>query len=125
MTSTIPRVSQPPKEAKPYLIPAFAGEKLNLPGSKSTIRILASAQETENTISVFHMDGVVGDPVGFHHHNEAHDIFMCTKGFIKVWAGDKARLLAPGDFCSVPPVCTVPWNLNLKPETFLPMTTSI
>ncbi|GES58480.1 RmlC-like cupin [Aspergillus terreus] len=113
---SVPRVSVPPNKVTPYLIPAYAGEKLNLPGSKSTIRVLASAEETEGTISVFHMDGVLGDPVGFHHHNEAHDIFMCTKGYMKVWAGDQARLLGPGDFCSVPkgivhrPQLVGPWN---------------
>ena len=100
----IPRVQTPLGKASPYIIPGYAGESMMIPGSKSTIRILASAKETDNLISVFHMDGVTGDPVGFHYHNEAHDIFMCTKGQMKVWAGDQCRILGPGDFCSVPPV---------------------
>lgn len=101
---SIPRVSEPLGCSAPYVIPAYEGEGLQIPGSKSTIRILASARESDDLISVFHMDGVVADAPGFHYHNEAHDIFMCTKGQMKVWAGDQCRILGPGDFCSVPPV---------------------
>jgi len=103
---SIQRVSQPPGKSEPYIIPAYEGERLTIPGTKTVIRILASARETETSISVFHFDGVAGDAPGFHYHNEAHDVFMCTTGQMKVWAGDKCRILSPGDFCSVPPVST-------------------
>ena len=101
---SVPRVEEPLGHATPYIIPAYEGEALRIPGSKSTIRILASAKESDGLISVLHLDGVAGYEPGFHYHNKAHDIFMCVKGKIKVWAGDKCRLLGPGDFCSVPPV---------------------
>lgn len=101
---SVPRVAEPPGKVTPYVVPAYQGETLTIPGTKSTVRVLASAKESEGSISVFHFDGVLGDPVGFHHHNESHDIFMCTRGYIKLWAGDQCRLLGPGDFCSVPPV---------------------
>lgn len=76
---------------------------MTIPGTKSTIRILASAKETEGLMSVFGMDGTVADPPGFHYHNFAHDVFMCTKGHLKIWAGDRCKILGPGDFCYVPP----------------------
>lgn len=101
---TLLRVVEPPGKVTPYVVPAYQGEALTIPGTKSTVRVLASAKESRNSISVFHFDGVLGDPIGFHHHNEAHDIFMCTRGYIKIWVGDQCRLLGPGDFCSVPPV---------------------
>ncbi|PVH79620.1 putative dioxygenase [Cadophora sp. DSE1049] len=100
---SIPRVTEPLGRPEPYIIPANEGEAVTLPGSKATIRFLASAKETNNLISVFHMDGITGDAPGFHFHNKAHDIFMCVKGKMKVWAGDKCRVLSPGDFASVPP----------------------
>jgi hypothetical protein len=28
---------------------------------------------------------------------------MCTRGHIKVWAGNRCKILGPGDFCYVPP----------------------
>lgn len=114
---SVPRVPEPLGRPVPYIIPTHQGESLNLPGTKSIFRVLASAKESDGQISLFRMDGVLGDPVVFHHHNEAHDIFMCTRGHLKVWAGNEARLLGPGDFCSVPPVSvmrlyslTKPWN---------------
>lgn len=114
---SVPRVPEPLGRPVPYIIPTYQGESLNLPGTKSIFRVLASAKESDGQISLFRMDGVLGDPVVFHHHNEAHDIFMCTRGHLKVWAGNEARLLGPGDFCSVPPVSvmrlyslTKPWN---------------
>ena len=64
---------------------------------------MCSAAETDGTMSVFGQDGVLADPPGFHYHNHAHDVFMCTKGRLKIWAGDKCRILYPGDFAYVPP----------------------
>lgn len=101
--SGIPRVQQPLGKPAPYIIPAYEGETITIPGTKSTVRILASAKETEGLISVFGMDGAVADAPGFHYHDHAHDVFMCTKGHLKVWAGDKCKILGPGDFCYVPP----------------------
>ncbi|KAF3006093.1 hypothetical protein E8E13_011145 [Curvularia kusanoi] len=102
-SASIPRVQQPLGTSSPYIIPAYEGESITIPGTKSTVRILASAKETKGLISVFGMDGAVADPPGFHYHDLAHDVFMCTKGHLKVWAGDRCKILAPGDFCYVPP----------------------
>ena len=96
--------SEPPNERTPYVVPQMEGERLTIPGSKGSSRIVASSKQTAGVMSVFLGGGVVADAPGFHWHQEAHDIFMCTKGFLKVWNGNKCRILGPGDFASVPPV---------------------
>jgi len=99
----LPRVNLPAGAPTPYLLPSHTGEHLTIPGTKAVFRILCSAAETNNAMSVFGQDGVLSDPPGFHYHNRAHDVFMCTKGRLKIWAGDKCRILYPGDFAYVPP----------------------
>lgn len=99
----IPRVPEPLGKPTPYIIPAYEGESIAIPGTRGSIRILASAKETDGLISVFGYDGVTGDAPGFHYHNEAHDVFMCTRGRMKLWAGDRCKILSPGDFAYVPP----------------------
>ncbi|KAI7779959.1 hypothetical protein LA080_000172 [Diaporthe eres] len=100
---SIPRVLEPLGQPTPYIIPAYEGESIAIPGTRGSIRILASAKETDGLISVFGYDGVTGDAPGFHYHNEAHDVFLCTRGRMKLWAGDRCRILSPGDFAYVPP----------------------
>ncbi|CAN9447560.1 unnamed protein product [Alternaria sp. RS040] len=101
--STLPRVRLPAGAPTPYLLPSHTGEHITIPGTKAVFRIMCSAAETDGTMSVFGQDGVLADPPGFHYHNHAHDVFMCTKGRLKIWAGDKCRILYPGDFAYVPP----------------------
>jgi mannose-6-phosphate isomerase-like protein (cupin superfamily) len=112
---SIPRVNEPLGRPAPYIVPPYCGESMSLPGTKSVVRILASAKETDELMSVFRLDGVAADPVGFHYHKFAHDIFLCIKGQVKVWFGDQCRLLLPGDFASVPPVSKHP---STYPGTF-------
>lgn len=100
---SIPRVPEPLGKPAAYIIPAYEGESITIPGTRGSIRILASAKETDGLISVFGYDGVTGDAPGFHYHNEAHDVFMCTKGRMKLWAGGRCKILSPGDFAYVPP----------------------
>jgi mannose-6-phosphate isomerase-like protein (cupin superfamily) len=101
--ASIPRTFLPIGKSTPYILPAYEGEAITIPGTKATFRILASALETTGAMSVFGQDGTLADPPGFHYHNHAHDVFMCTKGRLKIWAGDKCRVLYPGDFAYVPP----------------------
>lgn len=96
-------LTEPPPQAEPYLISQLEGEKITLPGSKGLFRILASSKQTRNKIAVFTSGAVLADAPGFHYHNEAHDVFMVTKGFLKLWNGDKCRILGPGDFAYIPP----------------------
>lgn len=94
----------PPSNGKAYVIPQLEGEMLSIPGSKGVFRILTSAIQTDDAMSVFTTGAVLADAPGFHHHNEAHDVFLVTKGYMKLWNGDRCRILGPGDFASIPPV---------------------
>lgn len=105
---SIPRLDEPPQDGGSYIIPQLGGELISIPGSKSAFRILASAKQTDGAMSVFSSGSVLADAPGFHHHNEAHDVFLVTKGFMKLWNGDRCKILGPGDFASVPPVGFLP-----------------
>ena len=96
-----------------YLIPQLEGEIITIPGSKSVFRVLTSSLQTGGAMSVFSSGGVLADAPGFHHHDEAHDIFIVTKGYMKIWNGDRCKILGPGDFTSVPPVCLSAVEMSL------------
>jgi len=97
-------LSTPPTTGESYIIGQYEGERITLPGSKGAFRILASAKQTQGKISVFTSAAVLSDAPGFHYHNEAHDVFLVTKGFLKLWNGDKCKIMGPGDFAYIPPV---------------------
>lgn len=94
----------PGKTDLAYVLPCYTGELWTIPTSNSTMRLLVTGKETDNTFAVVGTGGTFDKPIGFHYHKEAHDVFLCLKGKINVWANDKARSLGPGDFASVPPV---------------------
>jgi mannose-6-phosphate isomerase-like protein (cupin superfamily) len=96
--------NQPPESKVPYAIPQLEGERITIPGSKGTFRILASSKQTNGLMAVFQSGAVLSDAPGFHYHNHAHDVFLVTKGYLKLWNGDKCRIMGPGDFAYVPPV---------------------
>jgi mannose-6-phosphate isomerase-like protein (cupin superfamily) len=56
-------------------------------------------------MAVFTSGAVLSDAPGFHYHDRAHDVFLVTKGFLKLYNGDQCRIMGPGDFAYVPPVC--------------------
>jgi mannose-6-phosphate isomerase-like protein (cupin superfamily) len=89
----------------PYIVPFLGGENIYIPCSKSATRLLVTGKKTNNTFAIVGSGGVAGAPIGFHFHREAHDIFLCLKGSVNVWAGDQCRTMTAGDFASVPPVC--------------------
>ncbi|CRK31426.1 hypothetical protein BN1708_005429 [Verticillium longisporum] len=95
--------SVPPEARTSYIIDQLEGERLTIPGSKGVFRILASSKQTNGGIAVFFSGAVLSDAPGFHWHEEAHDVFMVTKGSLKLWNGDKCRIMGPGDFAYVPP----------------------
>lgn len=99
--------NQPPQSRVPYAIPQLEGERITIPGSKGVFRILASSKQTNGLMAVFQSGAVLSDAPGFHYHNHAHDVFLVTKGYLKLWSGDKCRIMGPGDFAYVPPVCSV------------------
>lgn len=93
----------PPDSRTSYVLRQLEGERLTIPGSKGVFRILASSKQTNGGIAVFTSGATLSDAPGFHWHQEAHDVFLVTKGFLKLWNGDKCRIMGPGDFAYVPP----------------------
>ena len=102
--SPLPISTTPPPNHESYLLDQLAGERITLPGSKGVFRVLASSAQTAGGIAVFTSGAVLSDAPGFHWHEQAHDVFLVTKGFLRLWNGDKCRVLGPGDFAYVPPV---------------------
>ena len=101
---SIPVLTTPPATRTNYIIDQLEGERVSIPGSKGTFRILASSKQTNGRIAVFQSGAVLSDAPGFHWHDEAHDVFYVMKGYLKLWNGDKCRIMGPGDFAYVPPV---------------------
>ena len=100
----IPSRELPPyAPGKPYVISSQEGEIIYIPLSKSATRLLVTGKETEDAFAIVGSGGSQGDPIGFHYHREAHDVFLCLQGAINIWAGDQCRTLGPGDFASAPP----------------------
>lgn len=103
-TMAISWTKLPPPSRVPYAIPQLEGERITIPGSKGVFRILASSKQTNGLMAVFQSGAVLSDAPGFHYHNHAHDVFLVAKGYLKLWNGDKCRIMGPGDFAYVPPV---------------------
>lgn len=93
----------PGEAGRPYILESLCGEVIYIPLSKSATRLLVTGKESENAFAIVGTGGAQGDPIGFHYHREAHDVFLCLKGGVNVWAGDQCRTLGPGDLASVPP----------------------
>jgi len=98
-------VESPPGQAgRPYIVSTQDGEVIYIPLSKSATRLLVTGKETDDAFAVVASGGSQSDPIGFHYHREAHDVFLCLQGEVNVWANDKCRTMGGGDFASVPPV---------------------
>ncbi|KAI1613943.1 RmlC-like cupin domain-containing protein [Exophiala viscosa] len=93
----------PGRPGQPYILPSLGGEIIYIPCSKSATRLLVTGKETDNAFAVVGTGGAQGDPIGFHYHRETHDVFLCLKGKVNVWANDQCRTMEAGDFASVPP----------------------
>ncbi|KAK3671570.1 hypothetical protein LTR78_008492 [Recurvomyces mirabilis] len=98
-----PRQLPPGAPGKPYVISSQDGEIIYIPLSKSATRLLVTGKESENAFAMVASGGSQSDPIGFHYHREAHDVFLCLAGEVNVWAGDQCRIMTSGDFASVPP----------------------
>ena len=93
----------PGASGRPYLLQSLCGEIIYIPCSRSATRLLVTGKETDNAFAVVGTGGAEGAPIGFHYHRETHDVFLCLKGAVNVWADDQCRTLGPGDLASVPP----------------------
>ncbi|KAJ9425795.1 hypothetical protein FOXG_02486 [Fusarium oxysporum f. sp. lycopersici 4287] len=92
----------PGKPDEAYIVPYLEGHVVDIPSSVSVIRVMVTAKETNNTFALVTSGGSEGPPIGLHCHDDAHDIFLCTKGQVSVWANEPGRTLNPGDMASVP-----------------------
>jgi mannose-6-phosphate isomerase-like protein (cupin superfamily) len=106
-SSAVMQLDVPPgKPDSPFVLPFLGGENIFIPCSNSATRLLVTGKETNNAFAVVGSGGTAAPPIGFHFHRETHDVFLCLKGNVNIWAGEKCRTMAPGDFASVPPVST-------------------
>ena len=99
-----PRGLPPYTPGKAYTLKSFEGEIIYIPLSKSALRLLVTGKETEGAFALVGTGGSLTPPIGFHYHREAHDIFLCLKGNVNVWADNQCRTMSKGDLASVPPV---------------------
>ena len=105
MSSKVDFLTQPAgKPDGPYVISFLGGELIVIPTSNSVMRLIVTGEETGNAFCVVGTGGTSSDPIGFHNHRQAHDVFLCLKGEVNVWANNESRTLTPGDLASVPPV---------------------
>lgn len=97
-------LSRPPgTPGSVYMLPSLSGEVIYIPCSLSATRLLVTGKESNNAFAVVGSGGTQSAPIGFHFHRDTHDVFLCLKGSVNVWANDQARTMTPGDFASVPP----------------------
>lgn len=108
----LPRNLPPYEPGKAYTLKSLEGEIIYIPCSKSATRLLVTGKETEGAFAVVGSGGSLSPPIGFHFHREAHDVFLCLKGSVNVWAGDTCRTMLPGDLASVPPVRSAAMRLE-------------
>ncbi|KAL5317715.1 hypothetical protein ACEPPN_014813 [Leptodophora sp. 'Broadleaf-Isolate-01'] len=113
------RLTTPPSTTKPYTLPSFSGELWTIPTSNSVMRLLVTGKETANAFAVVSTGGTYDKPIGFHYHREAHDVFLCLKGTMNVWADDQARELGEGDFASVPPTTIHQYQITSSHTEFI------
>jgi hypothetical protein len=118
----------PGKPDEAYLIPYLEGHVTDIPSSSSVVRVMVTAKETNNTFglvtsggsgmysnlekwSVAYLETYRRVSYWIPLPHDAHDIFLCTKGQMNVWANDQGRTLDPGDMASAPPVSVTLFSL--------------
>jgi quercetin 2,3-dioxygenase len=90
-----------PGEPVPYVIEAGSGRAHVLLGEVG--RALVGAEESGGAMSVMTLDGPRAErPIPLHYHDDEHEFFFCVRGRVQLWADDESRVLAPGDFGSIP-----------------------
>ncbi|EON60793.1 hypothetical protein W97_00002 [Coniosporium apollinis CBS 100218] len=105
MSSKVDFLTQPPgKPDEPCVLFFLGCGLIVIPTSNSVMRLIVTGEETGNAFCIVGTGGTSLDPIGFHYHRQAHDIFLCLKGEVNVWANDESRTLTPGDLASVPPI---------------------
>jgi quercetin dioxygenase-like cupin family protein len=98
-TLTLPGL---PGQAVSYVVRAGEG-RCNLVAGQ-VIRTVAGTRETDGGFGAVVCDAPRDRfPIPMHWHEREHDTWLCTRGKVQVWCGDRSRVLAPGDFAYVKP----------------------
>lgn len=103
----------------PYVLPVDEGETWAIIGSRSIMRFLATGENTNDAFAIAQTRGAPHKPIAPHWHRETHDVFLCTKGSVQVWAGNESRVLYPGDFGSISPGTRHSFNILQESSEFL------
>jgi hypothetical protein len=88
-SSVVMQLDIPPgKPDSPFVLPFLGSENIFIPCSNSATRLLVAGKDTNNAFAVVGSGGTAAPPIGFHFHRETHDVFLCLKGHVNVWAGE-------------------------------------
>lgn len=102
----------------PYVIEAGSGRAHVLLGEVG--RALVGAEESAGAMSVMALDGPRADrPIPLHYHDHEYEFFYVLRGAVQLWADDESRVLAPGDFGSIPPGTLHAYQLRGHYSTFV------
>lgn len=94
-----------PGNPRPYVVRAGRGLR-HLVGGE-VVHTLAGGRETSGGFGVMICDAPWSTrPIPMHYHEREYDTWLCTRGKLRVWAGDQSRILRPGDFGYVKPFDT-------------------
>jgi quercetin dioxygenase-like cupin family protein len=93
-------VQTAPSYVRPYILRNLYGEALQL--GDDVFRILASNASTGGAFTLLGTNGQINQAVPTHYHTHFYETFFCFKGRVRLWVGDEARELLPGDFGAVP-----------------------
>lgn len=98
-----------------YILRAGAGLSHLVAGQ--VVRTLAGVDQTGGGFGAVVADCPLDrGPIPMHWHEREHDTWFVTRGRLQVWAGDRSRVLAPGDFAYVPPRITHSYR-SVAPRT--------
>ena len=98
----MPTTTTLPDQAVPYVVPAGEGRCHLVAGQ--VIRTIAGTRETAGGFGAVVCDAPRDRfPIPMHWHEREHDTWLCTRGKVQVWCGNRSRVLAPGDFAYVKP----------------------
>ena len=99
----IPTLFEPPKDpSESYIITSKSDEISKAPDSGSAYRRLVASAESNGSFDLIAVGGTAAPSLDFHYHQKTHEVFICTKGELNIWADDQCRTLRPGDLASIP-----------------------
>lgn len=91
-----------PGERKPYFLDAGTGPRRNVPPRMLITRMITS-KETNGRITVSVLEGRAEEhPLPAHLHEHEDHLFFVLEGRLRVWVGNRHRLLYPGDTAFLP-----------------------